>query len=124
MKTILTLSTISMILLIGCSPMITESRQDISFHSEPEGAKIFIDGKLRGKTPSTLSLQRGKYKNIILKKNGYKNTSISMKSRIKDFTMWDGGLSTTTGMIMGSAYEYSSNKYFVELKKSEVSTKF
>ena len=46
------------VLINGCATILTGSTDIVYFDSDPEGARILIDGLKVGKTPATLTLKR------------------------------------------------------------------
>ena len=59
MKKIIILFTIVISVVInGCATILTGSTDIISFDSDPEGAKILMDGIEIGKTPASITIKR------------------------------------------------------------------
>ncbi|PWJ39258.1 PEGA domain-containing protein [Sediminitomix flava] len=72
MKTRLFYSLLVLFLLTGCASIVHGPSQLVNFSSQPSGAKIFIDGKEYGQTPSTVSLKRmGRLKGEASTKQSY-----------------------------------------------------
>lgn len=55
----------------GCATILGGSTDDVSLYSEPTGAKVFVNGENRGKTPISLSLKKNKEYEIEFKKDGF-----------------------------------------------------
>ena len=117
MKKILVLSAICANLVWGSATVISGSTQTVTFNSEPEGAKVMIDGVQKCKTPCSLTLKRNKYDNVTFKKDGYQTKTVPLESSFNGVALlnvlWDF---STTDMITGAAFEYAPNEYFVEMK--------
>lgn len=45
--------------LPGCATIITGSSDSVSFDSQPEGARVVVDGQVVGKTPCQAAVSRG-----------------------------------------------------------------
>lgn len=52
-------ATFTALQLTGCATLVNGSHQEVSFKSDPPGAKVTVDGKVRGETPMEVSLDRG-----------------------------------------------------------------
>ncbi len=121
MKKILLLSVVGVSLVFGSATLISGTTQSVSFNSEPEGARVLVDGIQKCKTPCTLSLTRGANESVTFQKDGYANKTLPLESSYNGVALlsffWDF---STTDLISGAISEYSPNQYFVELeKKSE-----
>jgi hypothetical protein len=99
-----------------------EKTQTVNFNSEPNGAIVKIDGLERCTTPCTLELERHRYNNVEFTKDGYHKSSITLVNDDIRPIFWANILFiipaySTADMVSNRAYEYSQDKYFVELKK-------
>jgi hypothetical protein len=108
-------------LTTGCATVLHGSTQMVTFNSQPEGADIFVEGNLMGKTPATFNLKKNKYKTVEIKKDGYDRASVALSTSYDTVALlnifWD---LSTTDLATGNAYEYEPNSYTVKLVKSEV----
>ncbi|HHT9160120.1 MAG TPA: PEGA domain-containing protein [Candidatus Brocadiaceae bacterium] len=104
--------------MAGCASVIKGTSQTVTFDSNPEGAKVMIDGRPFGVTPLSVSLAKNKYSNITFEKEGYKSRSMVLGKQFDAIALinifWD---LSTTDLITGAIYEYSPNQYYVDLKK-------
>ncbi len=125
MKKVLVLSAICANLVWGSATMFGDSTQSVSFNSEPDGATVLLDGVKKCKTPCTLSLKKNKYESVVFEKNGYQSRTMPIESSIGGAVLlnilfgYAGVFSTTSDVTNGSAYNYSPNQYYVELKKKK-----
>jgi hypothetical protein len=107
------------VLLAGCASIISGTDQKITFKSEPEGATVTVAGRVLGKTPLTVDVDKDKNLPLTFEKEGYKTYTTQLSTRV-DGWFWGniviGGLlgSTTDGMS-GGMYEYSPDQYYVTL---------
>ena len=58
MKTSLLLSLAALLLTSSCATILSGTREEILFTSEPSGVKIIMDGYTVGKTPIMLDVRR------------------------------------------------------------------
>ncbi len=119
MKTVRIVLTILMVaLLASCATILSGSKDDVTFDSEPRGAQIIVDGNVMGVTPLTVSLKRNKYKQVEVHLDGYRvqtrplSTSYDPVALINIFWDW-----STTDLITGNAFEYDPNSYYFRLDK-------
>ncbi len=111
---------VSVLMLSGCASIFKGTRQDLTFESNPEGAKVYLDGKLMGVTPFTMPVKKAKYTTLRVEKEGYITVERDLK-RTYDFValldvFWD---CSTTDAISGAAFPYKDNSYYFELTKKE-----
>jgi len=115
-------AVLTLLSLNGCATVFRGSQQPVTFNSEPEGAKVLIDGNLMGRTPTTINLKRNKYKNAMIKKDGYETAMVSISTSYDAISilniLWD---SSTTDLLTGNAWEYDPNHYTVSLVKKDAS---
>jgi hypothetical protein len=75
---IFTISLYSAITITGCATLFSGSSEDVSLTSEPQGAKILVNGINEGKTPATLHFKKGKEYSIEFVKDGYESKSVRL----------------------------------------------
>jgi len=109
---------------LGCASIVSGTKQDISFHSNPEGATVEVDGRTLGKTPLTFPLTKGEHQSVSFQKDGYKRLSLPMDQRLDGWfwgnIVFGGFLGSTTDGLSGAAHEYSPNQYMVSLEPLHV----
>ena len=93
--------------------------QEVTFQSNPDGALVTVAGRVIGKTPITTALEKRSGQAIIFSKDGYKQVSMSLETRLNSW-FWGnivcGGLiGSSTDGINGAVYEYSPSQYMVSL---------
>ncbi len=121
------LSLIAIIIgLVGCASIMSGSKQEVSISSEPENAKIFVNGNQIGTTPSKILLKRGEKHIIEIRANGYETYRISTS---KTITGWFWGNLICGGLIgfvidlaTGNAYDVDPSKIDVILEKGSGAT--
>jgi PEGA domain-containing protein len=106
-------------LTTSCATIISGSTQEVSFNSEPQGVEVTVGGKVIGKTPVTLQMDKKSGQMVEFNLEGYRRQTRSLETRI-DGWFWGnivlGGLfGSTTDGIAGSVHEYSPGQYFVTM---------
>ncbi len=113
-------TVISVLALTSCAGIFKGTSQSVTFNTSPEGAEVIIDGQSRGVTPLTVKLKKNKYDTVMLKKAGYKTTTLNLEKSYDGVALlnvfWD---SSTTDLITGAAYEYEPNSFFSNLSKED-----
>jgi hypothetical protein len=61
--------------LNGCGSLFTGTSAMFTITSEPEKAKVYVNGLYIGTTPASTSLKKDKDYNIVVKKEGYEDAS-------------------------------------------------
>lgn len=111
------------LLTSGCASIIKGSKQEMTFNSDPNGAKVTINGKVIGVTPITTSIDRKSEQVVVFEKEGYKQAKMPLSTTINPW-FWGniliGGLiGSTTDGFSGAYCEYSPNKYYIPLEPME-----
>lgn len=118
MKKLLFAMILSISSLFASATLFHGTTQNITIDSDPAGANVYVDGQLMGTTPVTLTLKKGKYKTIEIRKECYKPVTLTLQKTFDPVAIlnifWD---LSTTDFITGSLWEYSPNHYFVKLQK-------
>ena len=125
-----TASLLALVLLTtlsGCATIIDGTSQPVTFNSEPNRAKVFINGAQVGVTPLTIQVPRSKATIVVAKKEGYEEQQFPLQTKMNGY-FWGnvisgGFLGSTIDYASGSMVEYSPNMYFFSLepiRKSEV----
>lgn len=110
----------ALVALAGCASIISGRTQEVSFASNPEGVTVTVNGRILGKTPLTVNLQKKSEQSLVFSKDGYKTLSMELETSINGW-FWGnivlGGLiGSTTDGITGSIYKYAPSQYMVTLE--------
>lgn len=101
----------------GCATIITGGSQDVSFQSTPEGATVFVDDQVVGKTPLMVKLHRKKNPPLRFEMEGYKTIDTQVKSVMEPWLMgniiFGGVIGSTIDSCSGAVHQYSPNEYHV-----------
>lgn len=121
-------SLVLVLTISGCATIVDGGSQTVTFNSEPNRAKIFINGVQVGVTPLTTQVKRGKHVTMVAKKEGYQEQQVLLQTKTNTYfwlnALWGGGglFSSTTDWVSDAMVEYSPNMYFISLdplRKSE-----
>lgn len=120
-----TLTALVLVLtLSGCATIVDGTSQPVTFNSEPNRAKILINGVQVGVTPLTIQVKRAKNTMIVAKKDGYESQQLPLQTKTNTY-FWGNILflyGSTTDYASDAMVEYSPNMYFITLdpmRKSE-----
>lgn len=111
--------------LSGCATIIDGTTQLVTINSEPNRAKIFLNGVPVGVTPLTIPVKRAKNTMMAAKKDGYESQQIPLQTKTNTW-FWGNILflyGSTTDYASDAMIEYAPNMYFITLdpmRKSEV----
>lgn len=110
----------ALIALAGCASIISGRNQEVSFASNPEGVTVAVNGRILGKTPLTVNLQKKSGQSLVFSKEGYKTLSMELETSVNGW-FWGnivlGGLiGSTTDGVTGSVYKYAPSQYMVTLE--------
>jgi hypothetical protein len=81
-KTLLCVSIFCLSLVLGCAAVFKGASDNVDFSSEPDGAKVYVNGVLRGTTPVELKLESKRTYNIEFKKEGYETKSFTLTNHV------------------------------------------
>ncbi|WP_151901340.1 PEGA domain-containing protein [Sulfurimonas hydrogeniphila] len=105
----------------GSATIFKGTSQAITIDSEPEGAKVYVDGQLRGITPLSINMKKSLSTHTFrVVKEGYSPVTRTLEKSYDPVAIlnivWD---LSTTDMLTGAAFEYSPNNYMVQLEKKK-----
>lgn len=119
---ILSLNTILalVILMSGCSTVISGKTQTVSFQSTPSGAIVNINGSPIGVTPITTMIEKKSGQTLTVSKEGYKTFTTSMTTSL-DPWFWGniligGVLGSTTDGATGAMHQYAPSQFIISLE--------
>lgn len=130
MKTIIISLIIAIvsIFVISCATLFTGTKDNITINSDPEGAKIMIDGIDYGRTPATVSVTRPGFgdKQVTLQLEGYETRTFTLQKEFNTIAILNLGsiLGWAVDIASGSVTRYSPKHYEMELRQKTQSLKF
>jgi len=103
----------------SCATLMSGTTQEVTFNSEPQDVEVTVGGKVIGKTPFTIQLDKKSGQTVEFNLEGYKRQTRSLETTM-DGWFWGnivlGGLiGSSTDGISGSINEYSPNQYYVTM---------
>jgi len=106
-------------LVFGSATIFSGSNQSISIDSEPSGAKVYVDGQLRGVTPLSVMMDKSLSSHEIrIQKDGFVDVNVPMSKAYDPVSIaniiWDF---STTDFLTGNVMEYAPNNYYFTLQK-------
>ena len=119
-KIFIVCATASMLLTTSCATIFTGTKDTISFKTNPEGAKVYIDGLEICKTPCTQDVKRSIGDKLVeFKLDGYETKVIKLDKEFNPISIinlgfligW--GVDAATGAIM----KYDKKGYEIDLDK-------
>lgn len=117
MKKIISLWLMIMICVVqsGCATIVSSSDQEVRVMSDPPGAKIRVDGMLRGVTPTVVDLERKRRHQLQIEKEGYETF---MRDTGRGFNWWFVG-NIILGGIIGIIVDFSTGAVY-KVKPNEI----
>jgi hypothetical protein len=121
---ILVLGLLSVGIFAGCATLGSGKTQAVSVSSNVDGAEIFLDGIVIGKTPFTGPVAKNKQQ-LRVEAAGYRTETITL-SKSLDPLFWGniiigGTVGSITDFATGAAYQYAPASYQVELREEGMS---
>jgi hypothetical protein len=123
MKTVSAITIFLYLLFIsGCATIVGGTDQTLTFNSQPDGATVTVAGRVLGKTPITVSVNKAKNQSLVFNKEGYEPISLQLSTSL-DSLFWGniiigGFFGSTTDGVSGAMYKFSPDQYFVTLMPS------
>lgn len=70
------------LLIIGCASIFKGTATNVDFNSDPQGAKVYVNGNLMGNTPSKIKLESKKVYQIEFKKDGFETKTFTITNHV------------------------------------------
>jgi len=105
----------------GCASIVTGTDQRLTFNSEPDQATVTVSGRVFGKTPLTVQVDKGTNQAFTFEKEGYKTHTAQLSTTTNPWFFgnilfgFGGLLSSTADSATGAIHEFSPDQYFVTL---------
>lgn len=120
-KTIISSSLVLTLLLSSCATIISGSKQNVKFSSDPSTATIFIDEVEVGKTPFEIKLERKSEHRVMIKLEGYQNYETKLTKKFNGWYLGNiifGGLiGLIIDPITGAMYDLTPNEINAQMNK-------
>lgn len=82
MKTKILVLVMACLYLVSCATIFKGNSSKVDFNSDPQGAKILVNGNYMGDTPIRLKLESKKTYNIEFRKEGYKTKTFNITNHV------------------------------------------
>lgn len=123
-KSIILKSLLIGFLFSSCATIVSGSKQNIKFSSNPSDATIFIDEVEAGKTPFAIKLSKKREHHIMIKLDGYQTYETNLTKKINGWYFGNIFLGGLVGLIIdpitGAMYNLTPKEINAELNKGTV----
>ncbi len=123
-KTIYAYLLSSSLLLSSCATIVSGSKQNVRFDSNPSSATIFIDEVEVGKTPFEIKLARNSEHDVQIKLDGYQTYNTSLTKKFNAWYLGNIFLGGLIGLIIdpitGAIYNLTPSEINAQLNKGTV----
>ncbi len=112
------------IILTGCATMFSGTSDEISFSTNADPVRVYVDGLNVGNTPLKVSVEKkvGQGRVVRFEKHGYQTQEFNLKNKFDTVAILDitsvitsGGIDVLTGAMM----EYSPKQYHIEMLEED-----
>jgi len=121
--TVLIIMSTVAVLASGCATMFTDSKEDVSFNSDPAGADVQINGESKGETPTTVELDANSTYDVKISKEGYEPGTATLDHQIG--VIWvvldvaAFGFPMAVDALTGAWWEFEEGEVMVTLKEKQ-----
>src|SRR5690606_12878943 len=109
----------TLLMIASCATIVTGTSDTISFNSEPDGATVTVAGRVIGKTPVSVVIDKDTNQAVTFEKDGYKTFTTQLSTTTNPWFFGNivigGLLGSTTDGVSGAIIEYSPDQYFATL---------
>lgn len=122
-----TVMTAIIFTLYSCATLLSGSSQEISVNTEPQGAKVSVNGKALGVlTPATVTVKRGKQAVYTFQKQGYEIGTV-MENGSFNFVVFGnillgGIIGLAVDASTGAIWQYNNLNVFYQFKEKNDSS--
>lgn len=113
------------VLLVSCGTIIHGTSQDVGISSSPTGAKVTIDNKEYGKTPTTATLKRKDHHVVKIELEGYQVYETNLTRKVSGWIagniLFGGIIGLAVDAISGGMYKLTPDQIESTLNKEEMS---
>ena len=124
-RLVVVLFALSLLLLGGCASIVSGSKQEVSFQSTPDNATVTVGGRVLGKTPMAMQLDKKSGQMVVFNKDGYKPAVADLTTDVDPWFFGNiilgGFIGSTVDGLSGAIHKYAPNQYHVTLEKADAS---
>lgn len=107
--------------LSGCATLFAEKKPEVSLGSDPQGAKVYVNGDLVGQTPVKIRLAANKDYTIEFRKDAYQTKTYMLGKQVGGgwivLDILAGFWPIVIDLATGNWYELDTNNVKVVLEK-------
>lgn len=121
-STLFILAMVSTFLMTSCATNFTGTQDTIRFDSNPQGAKVYIDGLEVCKTPCSTPVKRSIFNKLAeIKLEGYETRVITLDRKLNAVSILNLGSLVGWGIdaATGALIKYDRKGYEIELEKDK-----
>lgn len=123
-KSIISCSLALTLLMSSCATVMSGSKQNVKFDSNPGAASIFIDEVEVGKTPFEIKLTRKSEHTVLIKLEGYQTYQTTLTKKLNGWIFGNILVGGLIGLIIdpitGAMYNLSSSEINAQMVKGTV----
>lgn len=120
-KTIISSSLALTLLVSSCATIVSGSKQNVKFTSNPSTATIFIDEVEVGKTPFEIKLARKSEHSVLIKLEGYQTYETKLTKKFNGWyignILFGGLIGIIIDPITGAMYNLSPDQVDAQMNK-------
>lgn len=76
------IALLAIVLMTGCATIFSGTSENVTFSSEPSGARVYVDGIDRGQTPLTVPVGKTSSPIVTFRKDGYRDASTALNKKL------------------------------------------
>lgn len=120
-KSCISVSLAFVLLCSSCATIVSGSKQNVKFESNPSQATILIDEVEVGKTPFEIKLSRKSEHEVLIKMDGYKNYQTTLTKKFNAWYLGNILIGGLVGLIIdpvtGAIYNLTPKQVNAEMTK-------
>ncbi|MFN7099144.1 MAG: PEGA domain-containing protein [Flavobacterium sp.] len=120
-KSFISASLAFVLLCSSCATIVSGSKQNVKFESNPSQATILIDEVEVGKTPFEIKLSRKSEHEVLIKMDGYKNYQTTLTKKFNAWYLGNILIGGLVGLIIdpvtGAIYNLTPKQVNAEMTK-------
>jgi hypothetical protein len=110
--------------LAGCATVFRGTQQEVTVRTDPDSARIFVDGRLVGSGVASFNVKKTNGNNlptIRVEEEGYRPQSFQLQNSFDNIALINLTFvySWTTDFLTGAMFEYAPNSYMIQLIKDQ-----
>ncbi len=108
-------------LLSSCATIVSGSKQNVKFVSNPSAATVYVNNEIIGKTPLDVKLSRKKEHKVSIKLEGYQTYETKLTKKLNGWYFGNILIGGVIGLVIdpitGAMYNLSPKEITAEMKK-------